>query len=528
MTDVIKPDEPGVINPDDPGAVVSESHEAFVVEQRGIDYIPGDQRDGKPIQLAWMWAGGLLNVLPVVFGGLLPLIGLSFWQSVLAVIVGNVTWIMVGFASQSGPDAGTTVMMIARAPFGRNGQRPVGLFSWLMLLGFEASFMIIIVEAGVALFERAGLLPGDVGKTFIILAAGVLIPIVALYGHATVVKVLGWACIPFGIVFVILAIWVLPKTHVSSLHHNASLALWFVGLSIAAAASGIGFVTQAADFSRYLPRNTNRPQLFWATTLGGFIPEVLLTLLGVAIGTRLTEGVDAVSGVPTLVAGWFAVIYLLMAIFQLMAANAFALYSSGVTLQSIGLKLKRWQCVFLDTCICVAVTFVAIFSHRFNTLLADFLLFSLVFEAPFATIYLTDWVLRRGYYKSRDLEVPRGGIYWRNGGLHWPGLIALAVGMVAVLMWIDTTVYVGPLSSRTGGSDLSWILGIVVACGLYLLLAWKGVRREAEEAKAARIASEGISDHATRVGAPSPTPAAVPGVASAATPASGGPTLSET
>jgi purine-cytosine permease-like protein len=517
-----------VINPDDPGALVSEAHEAFVVEQRGIDYIPGDQRDGKPLALAWMWAGGLLNVLPVVFGGLLPLIGLSFWQSVLAVIVANLTWIMVGFASQSGPDAGTTVMMIARAPFGPNGNRPIGACSWLMLLGFEASFMIIIVQAGVALFQRAGLDPGDAGKTFIILAAGVLIPIVALYGHATVVKVLGWACIPFGAMFVILAIWVLPKTHVSSLGHTASLATWFVGLSIAAAASGIGFISQAADFSRYLPRNTNRPALFWSTTLGGFIPEVLLTILGVAIGTRLTTGVDAVNGVPSLVAGWFAVIYLFMAIFQLMAANAFAMYSSGVTLQSIGLRLKRWQCVFLDTCICITVTFIAIFSHRFNTLLEDFLLFSLVFEAPFATIYLTDWALRRGFYKSRDLERPRGGIYWRNGGFHWPGLIAQGVGMVAVLMWIDTTVYVGPLSSRTSGADLSWILGAVVACVLYLLLATRGVRREADEAKAALTTMSGISDHAERLGAPSPTPAAAPGIASATSsvPPGSGPPLS--
>lgn len=474
-----------VINPDDPGAVAQEPHEAFVVEQRGIDYIPDSQRDGTPLQLAWMWAGGLCNVLPIVFGGLLPLLGLSFGQAVAAVIIGNVTWIMVGFASQSGPDAGTTVFMISRAPYGPSGNRPVGVCNWLMLLGYEASFMIIIVQAGLALLVKAGLDPGDAGKTLVILAGGVLIPIIALYGHATVVKALGWAAIPFFAVFVVLAIWVLPKTHVSSAH-GAPAALFLVGISVVIAASGLGFITQAADFSRYLPRTTNRPKLFWSTTLGGFIPEVLLMLLGVAIGTRLTGGVDAVNGIPSLVAGWFAVIYLFMAIIQLLGANAFALYSSGVTLQSIGLKLKRWQCVFIDTCICVIVTFIAIFSDRFNTLLSDFLLFSLVFEAPFATIYLTDWIMRRGHYRSRDLEHPRGGIYWRNGGFHWPGLIAQAVAMVAVLMWSDTTVYVGPLSSRTQGADLSWALGIVVAAGLYLALGWKSVRQEAEAARLAK------------------------------------------
>jgi NCS1 family nucleobase:cation symporter-1 len=506
-----------VINPDDPGAVASELHEAFVVEQRGIDYIPSDQRDGKPLALAWMWAGSLCNVLPVVFGGLLPLFGLSFAQSVLAVLIGNLTWVMVGFASQAGPDAGTTVMMISRAPYGPNGSRPVGASSWLILLGYEASFMIIIVQAGLELLVKAGLDPGGFAKTLVILGGGVLIPIIALYGHATVVKVLGWLAIPFFAVFVILAIWVLPKAHVSSLH-SAPAALVFVGISVVVAASGLGFITQAADFSRYLPRNTNRAHLFWSTTLGGFIPEVLLMLLGVAIGTRLADGVDAVSGIPTLVAGWFAVIYLFMAIIQLLAANAFALYSSGVTLQSIGLRAKRWQCVFIDTCICVVVTFIAIFSNRFNTLLSDFLLFSLVFEAPFATIFVADWAMRRGQYKSRDLEHPRGGIYWRNNGFNWPGLVALVVAGVAVLMWTDTSVYVGPLSSRTNGADLSWILGILVAAALYIPLAWRNIREEAEAARVAR-GTAAMSNVASDV---------VPGIASAATTAEAGPSLSET
>lgn len=470
-----------VVNPEDPGAVAKEAHEAFVVEQRGIDFIPDSQRDGKPVHLFWMWFGSLSNVLPVVFGGLLPLIGLSFAQSVAVAIIGNLTWVLVGLASQSGPDAGTTAFMISRAPFGPNGNRPIGVGNWLMLLGFEASFMILIVQGGLALLTKAGLHPGAPVKSIVIIVGGILIPIVALYGHATVVKVLGYLSIPFIAMYVILAILVLPKTHVSSLSHSGSFADFLIGISIIVAASGIGFVTQSADFSRYLPRNCNRKQLFWATTLGGFIPEVLLTLLGVAIGTKLTDGVDAVSGIPGLAAGWFVVPYLILMIVQLLGSNAFALYSSGVTLQSIGLRVRRWQAVFIDTFICVVVTFIAIFSNRFNTLLSDFLLFSLVFEAPFATIYLVDWFLRRGKYDSRALERPKGGIYWRNGGFHIPGLIAQVVGMVAVLMWIDTSVYVGPLSSRTDGSDISWLLGAVVAGVLYFVLARKTVKAEAAQ-----------------------------------------------
>ena len=133
-------------------------------------------------------------------------------------------------------------------------------------------------------------------------------------------------------------------------------------------------------------------------------------------------------------------------------------------------------------------------------------------------IVVADWAMRRGQYKSRDLEHPRGGIYWRNNGFNWPGLVALVVAGVAVLMWTDTSVYVGPLSSRTNGADLSWILGILVAAALYIPLAWRNIREEAEAARVAR-GTAAMSNVASDV---------VPGIASAATTAEAGPSLSET
>jgi len=74
------------------------------------------------------------------------------------------------------------------------------------------------------------------------------------------------------------------------------------------------------------------------------------------------------------------------------------------------------------------------------------------------------------------------GLYWRNGGVHWPTVIAQVTGMAAALMWINAAFafpsYVGPISNNFPGltrGDLSWALGMIVGAGVYWALAWHGV-----------------------------------------------------
>lgn len=460
----------------------TQKYHAFAVERRGTEYISPESRTGRPLDLALMWGGAVTNIVPVVFGGLLPLMGLSIAQCITVVIIGSLSWAAVGVISCSGPEAGTTTFMVSRAPFGSNGNRICGFFTWLIALGFEATFMILVVQAGMALAGKAGASQGDATKVITILVVGLLIPITAVYGHATLVKVLSYLSLPFIASYILLAIIVIPKAQ--HLHQSGSFGTVLIGLSLVVAAAGFGFSPQAADYSRYLPATVNKRALFWATSVGGFIPTTLLLMLGVLIGTKLTYGIDAVSGIPGLAPAWFAVPYLIVISIQIIAADGFALYSSGVTLQAIGLKAKRWQCVVIDTAICVVVTFIAVFSHQFDTILTDFLLFTNVFVAPWAAIFMLDWLLRRGKYDVASLQTTRGGLYWRQGGFRLPALIALAGGMVAALLWINTAPFVGPFSSRTGDSDLSWAVGMIVSGVLYLLLGARQTRIEAGQSTA--------------------------------------------
>ena len=54
---------------------------------------------------------------------------------------------------------------------------------------------------------------------------------------------------------------------------------------------------------------------------------------------------------------------------QLFGINSLDLYSSGVTLQAMGLRIRRYHAVLLDSAICLGITFYAVFNSQFSTLL---------------------------------------------------------------------------------------------------------------------------------------------------------------
>jgi purine-cytosine permease-like protein len=288
-----------------------------------------------------------------------------------------------------------------------------------------------------------------------------------------------------------MAILTAAKVNLHAARHGAGWGAMLVVLALVIAAGGLGWSENGSDYSRYLPATASPRRIVLAVFLGTAIPSALLEILGAAVATGVpalattgSAGAVTISGLPSAFPAWFIVPYLLLAILQLFAINTLDLYSSGVTLQSLVPGLRRIHCVAIDTVVCGALAAYAVFSSRFSTLLYDFLLFIIVWLAPWCAIYLVDSWLRHNRYDHDALLDERGGRYFRRGGIHWPGVIALAGGMVAAALWLNAyPPYVSALSSRLGGSDLSVFLGLIVGGGLYWLLGRHEVRAEAATAR---------------------------------------------
>ena len=462
----------------------AEAPAITTLERRGIEYVPRAERWGRPANLFWMWAGAIWNVEFLVYGVLgVVVFGLSFTQAALIILIGNLSYVLTGLSSLQGPKAGTTCFGISRAAFGPNGNRLPSLFNWVTQVGFEIEGIALIVFAAIALAGQAGMksVPTALKIVFLIVAVGIQ-AVLPLLGHAAVLRVLKILAFPFIVLFAIMAAFVVHRYHGGA--PSASWGAMTIFLALVISAGGLGFTENGNDYSRYLPPTTSNRGIVIAVMLGGLIPSVLLEVLGAALGSELPKSAAlSVTGLTAGFPSWFVVPYLIFAVFQLFAINTLDLYSSGVTLQSLVPGLQRITCVFIDTVICLGVAAYAIFSTRFYTLLADFILFLILWLGPWCAIYLVDSWLRRNRYDTDSLLNERGGLYYRRGGFHWPALIAQLIGMVTAALWLNAySPYVGPLASRVGGplgSDFSAFIGLIVAGVAYFVLASGKVRAEA-------------------------------------------------
>lgn len=461
---------------------IGREDEAFKVEHRGIDYIPEQDRWATPRDLFGMWAGASVQFEYLVYGAVLMTFGFTFAQAVLLILVGNVSYFLVGVCSLQGPDAGTTAFMINRASFGPNGSRLIALFNWLTQVGFEAEGLILVVFGGLALATKAGYHPGTPLKIILIIAAACAQTVLPFLGYATVVKVLRILAVPFVALYIVLAILALGKANPGGVHHGASWQAMMGGLAFTITLTGLGWVESANDFSRYLRPDASKPSIVGWIFAGAAIPQTLLMLLGAAVATYVQiDSKDPFNSFPHAFSGWFLVPFFIVVIIQLFAINSMDLYSSGVTLQALGLPIKRWNAVIIDTVIGGGITAYAVFSAGFSNLLNDFVAAVIAWIAPWMAIFLVDWLLRGRRYVPGELQrTDSGGLYWRAGGIHWRALVAQLFGTVASIVAFNQEFYVGPFARifGGGGADFSVFTGIFVGGLTYLLLAAATVRRE--------------------------------------------------
>jgi NCS1 family nucleobase:cation symporter-1 len=484
----------------------SESDEAFHVEQHGIDYIPASERWATPRDIFGMWAGASVQVEYFIYGAILMTFGLTFAQVVFVIVLGNLSYLLLGLCSLQGPQTGTTVFAINRAPFGPNGSRPISFFNWITQIGFEVEGLILIVGAGLVLMIKAGFLPGNPAKVILVIVAVLVQAILPFLGHATIVKTLRVLIIPFIVLFAIMLGFAIPHANLHVVKTSGDWQGFTEALAFTIALSGLGWTECGNDYTRYCPTTTSKKAIVGWVFLGTAVPEILIMTLGAVVGTFVLHIGNGAGGFlpfahQSAIPSWFVVVFLLFAVVQLFGINSLDMYSSGVTLQAIGVPVRRYQAVLIDCVIALGVTMWAIFSSSFTRYLTDFVDIVIIWIAPWCAIFLVDWALRRYRYVPSELQkTGRDSLYWRKGGIFWPALVAQLVGMFAAISglaatfhlpnWMNLVTYHTRDAFGFGG-DFSIFMGMGVGAVVYLILATRAVRREAD-AQDALLKEEGL------------------------------------
>jgi nucleobase:cation symporter-1, NCS1 family len=490
----------------------SSGDPAFRVEQHGIDFIPTSERWATPRNIGAMWAGSSINVEYFIYGALLMGFGFSFWASVSIIVLGNLSFLLLGVASLQGPTAGTTTFTISRSAFGTRGARIVAFFNWITMLGFETEGLILIVGAFIVLSQYGGITVSTPLKVIFVFVATAIQAVLPYLGHATMVRVLRALIVPFVAIFIVLAFFMGAHAHPSLLHGNPGWPAYTAALAFTIALSGLGWTECGNDYTRYLPADVRASSVVGWIFVATALPEIILMILGALATSFLSTTATWSSANPffamyhqSSLPTWFVILFLLFSIVQLFGINSLDLYSSGVSIQAMGFKLRRYQAVLVDSVIAGALTMWAVFGSTFSVFMKDFVGVIIVWIAPWFGIFIVDWLLRHRSYAPQDLQEQRANNqYWGTGGFRLSALVSFVVGLVIATMGFSKAPppvnfplhWMTPISNHFGafycsgtpaancgpagwfgGADFSIYLGVVTAGVLYALIEVVGRAR---------------------------------------------------
>jgi purine-cytosine permease-like protein len=143
---------------------------------------------------------------------------------------------------------------------------------------------------------------------------------------------------------------------------------------------------------------------------------------------------------------WFLVPFVLVAVAGLVSGAILDLYSSGLTLLSLGLRTPRYVAAGIDGVLMVLGTIyiVWIAADNFLAIFEGFLITLGVPMAAWCGVFLADLLLRRRDYDEPALFTSRG----RYGAVGWPAFVVMAAA--TLIGW-------GLVVQPYGGEHLGWL-----------------------------------------------------------------------
>ena len=180
--------------------------------------------------------------------------------------------------------------------------------------------------------------------------------------------------------------------------------------------------------------------------------------------------------------GWVTAVILLVTAAAVGGNNALNLYGSMLNLITAGtafVKIKASKAVriwMLMPTFIIGLIIALFASAEFSANVSIFLSFLLLGFVPWGAVNLIDyyWV-RKGEYQVDEFFNSRGVYFhdpktWTYGGVNWQAIVSYLIGVAVALPFMNNGLIHGAASKFLGDADLSWIPGLIVTGGVYLLI----------------------------------------------------------
>lgn len=424
------------------------------VETHGIAPVATDRRYGTPGRLFTVWFAPQINMSCVFTGALIGGLGLGFWLSMLAMVIGTVLGsLVVGYLSTLGPRTGTAQLPAARMAFGGLVAVPAVL-QWLSSVAWDA---LVGLFGGEALAVLLGI-PFWVAVLIVLGVQGA----VGFIGYELIHRLQAVLTVVLFATFVVFAVKLVAGHQVVTPAgaHGADLAGAFVLAVTIALSLAVSWASYAADFSRYLPADSAPRKVFAFSFAGLAAAYVFVETIGIAAGSLITdqtaEGVRSVMG-----GGLLGAVALAIIAVASVGSGVMNDYSGSLALQTLGVRVRRP----FSSLVVTALAFgLILWLHTGDTAtrFTNVLLLISYWIPAFAAIVIIDW-RRRG--RGRQTVDPAAETTPRRDAV--AALVTFVVAYGAAIPFMNTTLLQGPVAVAWHGADIAYFVNFVVALVVY-------------------------------------------------------------
>lgn len=456
--------------------IESASTSGPALERRSIDFVPANERHGKPFGQFTLWFGANMQITAIVTGSLAVIFGANAFWGIIGLFIGNIIGgsVMALHAAQ-GPKLGLPQMISSRAQFGVYGAVLPLVLVVLMFLGFAATGAVL---AGQAVDQIVPTGQPAVG----VLIFGALTILVATLGYKYI-HILGRISTVVGAIgFTYLGIRLLIQEDLGAVLGVDGFAIPTFLLAISLSAGWqLTYGPYVADYSRYLPAETPDRKTFFACMSGSVTGAQWAMTLGALFATVIMpEGqsfIDAqVPFIGNLAGGGaFAFLMYVVIVVGKLTVNTLNAYGGYMTiLTSVSaftrqLRIAPWvRFAYVLGFIGVSVLIALLATEDFLSNFKNFVLLLLMVFIPWSSINLVDYYL----ISKEKVDIP--ALYDPQGGYGaWnvPALLTYAVGVIVQIPFLAQSMYTGPMTAVLGGADISWIVGLIVTALVYYPVA---------------------------------------------------------
>ena len=429
--EVIEPD-PGVSFKSEPA-----------IEPVKLESVPKISRRSRASSQFWAWLGLGGSVLPLGLAWFVSKTEVSFSQAVVAIFLGALaSGLVISVGSLAGKRSGLPTLLLSRAPFGVFANAaPASILTIIRLL-WSAAIVAVVVTFGNDLLKVESKTDFSTSSNILLLVAGLLViaaaVTLAIFGGRVMFRAQQTAGLLGLLVAVVFMALTATSFSISSLLAEPTSS-WIEAFGIAVltfSVFGLAWTSAGADFARKLSTTARGASVVgWGLLALVVIPTVVASYgLALFSATSVDSREESLIGeLGSLVVPWLGYAIALSAIVSLVVILAMSLYSSNLSLHSLGLKLTPAVAQPIIGVVSVGLAIAGyIYIEDLWNVLADYALLAAVPVAAWSGIFISDILIRRIAY--HEISLSRGYGFYKS--INWVNLLGWLVSTVVGLGFI--------------------------------------------------------------------------------------------